>query len=417
VMVVWFTVLAVLGISWIIREPQILRAVNPWYGIALFVHEPWTAFVALGSVVLAVTGCEALYADMGHFGKMPIRAAWFFVALPALVLNYFGQGASLLSNPHHAATAFYSTAPAWAHYPLIILATFATIIASQAVISGVFSMTRQAVQLGQLPRMEIRHTSMTDYGQIYVPRMNALLLIGVVLIVLIFKSSGALAAAYGIAVTGVMVIDTFHASLVAARQWGWGTRIAAGVFGVMETWRIGRRAHLERIRDESLPMSLFLERADKTPVRVAGTAVFMSARSDIVPGALLHNLKHNKVLHERVVLCNVVVEDTPLMPADKRIEVEKLGKGFYSLKVHHGFFESPDVPRALAEARAFGIVIDVETATFFIGHETLVPGDHPQLGRWRTWLYMKLAANALSPARFYHLPPNRVIELGTQVTI
>jgi KUP system potassium uptake protein len=450
VMVVWFATLAVLGISWIIREPQILRAVNPWYGIALFVHEPWTAFVALGSVVLAVTGCEALYADMGHFGKMPIRAAWFFVALPALVLNYFGQGASLLSNPHHAATAFYSTAPAWAHYPLIILATFATIIASQAVISGVFSMTRQAVQLGQLPRMEIRHTSMTDYGQIYVPRMNALLLIGVVLIVLIFKSSGALAAAYGIAVTGVMVIDTFHASLVAARQWGWGTRlavgvfgglalidvtmllsnmlkipqggwlplaIAAGVFGVMETWRIGRRAHLERIRDESLPMSLFLERADKTPVRVAGTAVFMSARSDIVPGALLHNLKHNKVLHERVVLCNVIVEDTPLMPADKRIEVEKLGKGFYSVKVHHGFFESPDVPRALAEARAFGIVIDVETATFFIGHETLVPGDHPQLGRWRTWLYMKLAANALSPARFYHLPPNRVIELGTQVTI
>jgi KUP system potassium uptake protein len=450
VMVVWFVTLAVLGISWIIREPQILRAVNPWYGIALFVHEPWTAFVALGSVVLAVTGCEALYADMGHFGKMPIRAAWFFVALPALVLNYFGQGASLLTNPHHAATAFYSTAPGWAHYPLIILATFATIIASQAVISGVFSMTRQAVQLGQLPRMEIRHTSMTDYGQIYVPRMNALLLIGVVLIVLIFKSSGALAAAYGIAVTGVMVIDTFHASLVAARQWGWGTRlavgvfgglafidvtmllsnmlkipqggwlplaIAAGVFGVMETWRIGRRAHLERIRDESLPMSLFLERADKTPVRVAGTAVFMSARSDIVPGALLHNLKHNKVLHERVVLCNVIVEDTPLMPADKRIEVEKLGKGFYSVKVHHGFFESPDVPRALAEARAFGIVIDVETATFFIGHETLVPGDHPQLGRWRTWLYMKLAANALSPARFYHLPPNRVIELGTQVTI
>ncbi|HEV2649960.1 MAG TPA: potassium transporter Kup [Rhizomicrobium sp.] len=450
VMVVWFTVLAALGISWIIREPQILRAVNPWYGIALFVHEPWTAFVALGSVVLAVTGCEALYADMGHFGKMPIRAAWFFVALPALVLNYFGQGASLLTNPHHAATAFYSTAPGWAHYPLIILATFATIIASQAVISGVFSMTRQAVQLGQLPRMEIRHTSMTDYGQIYVPRMNALLLIGVVLIVLIFKSSGALAAAYGIAVTGVMVIDTFHVSLVAARQWHWGTRlavgvfgglalidvtmllsnmlkipqggwlplaIAAGVFGVMETWRIGRRAHLERIRDESLPMSLFLERADKTPVRVAGTAVFMSARSDIVPGALLHNLKHNKVLHERVVLCNVIVEDTPLMPADKRIEVEKLGKGFYSVKVHHGFFESPDVPRALAEARAFGIVIDVETATFFIGHETLVPGDHPQLGRWRTWLYMKLAANALSPARFYHLPPNRVIELGTQVTI
>jgi len=232
-MIVWFAVLAVLGISWIIRAPMILTALNPWYGIALFVNEPWTAFVALGSVVLAVTGCEALYADMGHFGKAPIRAAWFFIALPALLLNYFGQGASVLLNPRHAATAFYSMGPAWAHYPLVLLATFATIIASQAVISGVFSMTRQAVQLGQLPRMEIRHTSMSDFGQIYVPRMNAGLLIGVVLIVLIFHSSGALAAAYGIAVTGVMVIDTFHVSLVAARQWHWGVKLAIAVFGAL----------------------------------------------------------------------------------------------------------------------------------------------------------------------------------------
>jgi KUP system potassium uptake protein len=450
VMLVWFAVLAVLGVSWVIRVPIVLTAVNPWYGIAIFVREPWTAFVALGSVVLAVTGCEALYADMGHFGRFPIRAAWFFVALPALMLNYFGQGASLLANPNTANTAFYSMAPAWAHYPLVVLATLATIIASQAVISGVFSITRQAVQLGQLPRMEIRHTSATDYGQIYVPRMNALLAIGVVLIVLIFRSSGNLAAAYGIAVTGVMVIDTFHVSLVAARQWHWGVRLAIGVFGllalidvtmllsnllkipqggwlplaiaggvfvVMETWRIGRRAHLERIRSESMPMNLFLERADKTPVRVAGTAVFLNARNDVVPGALLHNLKHNKVLHERVVICNVAVEDQPFVPADKRIEVDKLGKGFFAVRIHHGFFETPDVPRALAESRPFGIAVDVETATFFIGHETLVPGEHPQLGRWRTWLYMQLASNALSPARFYHLPPNRVVELGTQVTI
>ncbi|MBS0470206.1 MAG: potassium transporter Kup [Proteobacteria bacterium] len=449
VMVVWFIVMAIMGVSWIVHAPQILKAVSPYYALQLVITEPWTAFVALGSVVLAVTGCEALYADMGHFGRTPIRMAWGF-ALCGLVLNYFGQGASLLINPHHADTVFYSMAPAWAHYPLIILATLATIIASQAVISGVFSITRQAVQLGQLPRMEIRHTSMTDYGQIYVPRMNALLLVGVVLIVLIFRSSSNLAAAYGIAVTGVMVIDTFHVSLVAAKQWGWGVRlavvvfgalglidvtmllsnmlkipqggwlplaIAAGVFVVMETWRIGRRAHLERIRSESMPMNLFLERADKTPVRVAGTAVFMSARNDIMPGALLHNLKHNKVLHERVILCNVTVEDQPLVPAEKRIEVEKLGKGFYSVRIHHGFFETPDVPRALAEARPFGIVVDVDTATFFIGHETLVPGEHPVLGRWRTWLYMQLASNALSPARFYHLPPNRVVELGTQVTI
>jgi KUP system potassium uptake protein len=449
VMVVWFVVLAVLGVSWIVRAPQILAALNPMYGLALFVREPWTAFVALGSVVLAVTGCEALYADMGHFGRHPIRFAWFALALPALMLNYFGQGASLLADPKHAGTAFYSMAPHWAHFPLVILATLATVIASQAVISGVFSITRQAVQLGQLPRMEIRHTSMTDYGQIYVPRMNALLLTGVVLIVLIFRSSSNLAAAYGIAVTGVMVIDTFHASLVAARQWKWGVRLAAAVFGllalidvtmllsnllkipqggwlplaiaagvftVMETWRIGRRAHQERIRSESMPLSLFLERANK-PMRVAGTAVFMSARNDAMPGALLHNLKHNKVLHERVILCNVTVEERPIVPAAKRLEVEKLGKGFYGIRIHHGFFETPDVPRALAEARPFGIVVDVETATFFIGHETLVPDEHPVLGRWRTWLYMQLASNALSPARFYHLPPGRVVELGTQVTI
>ncbi len=450
VMLVWFAVLSVLGVAWIVRVPMILTAINPWYGIELFIREPWTAFVALGSVVLAVTGCEALYADMGHFGRLPIRAAWFFVALPALVLNYFGQGASLLARPANAATVFYSMAPHWAHYPLVILATFATIIASQAVISGVFSMTRQAVQLGQLPRMEIRHTSATEYGQIFVPRVNAMLAAGVVLIVLIFRSSGALAAAYGIAVTGVMVIDTFHVSIVAARQWHWGIRlaiavfgalafiditmlaanmlkipqggwlplvIAAGVFILMETWRIGRRAHLERIRSESMPMELLLERADKTPVRVAGTAVFMSARNDVVPGALLHNLKHNKVLHERVILCNVMVEDSPLVRDDKRLEVEKMGKGFFGVRVHHGFFETPDVPRALANARAFGIAIDVDTVTFFIGHETLVPAEHPVLGRWRTWLYMQLASNALSPARFYHLPPNRVVELGTQVTI
>ncbi|MEI9885404.1 MAG: potassium transporter Kup [Rhizomicrobium sp.] len=449
VMVVWFLVLAVLGVSWIVRAPQILWAISPHYAIQLIAYEPWTAFVALGSVVLAVTGCEALYADMGHFGRGPIRMAWWF-ALVCLMLNYFGQGASLMINPHHAATVFYSMAPAWAHYPMVGLATLATIIASQAVISGVFSITRQSVQLGQLPRMEIRHTSMTDYGQIYVPRMNAILLVGVVLIVLVFHSSSNLAAAYGIAVTGVMVIDTFHVGLVASRQWHWGVKlaatvfgalglidvtmllsnmlkipqggwlplaIAAGVFAVMETWRIGRRVHQERIRSESMPMHLFLERADKTPMRVAGTAVFLSARNDVVPGALLHNLKHNKVLHERVILCNVTVEDQPLVAANKRIEVEKLGKGFYSLRIHHGFFETPDVPRALAEARAFGIMVEVDTATFFIGHETLVPADHPQLGRWRTWLYMLLASNALSPARFYHLPPGRVVELGTQVTI
>jgi len=450
VMVVWFITIALIGAVAIAQTPSVLYALSPVYGVALFVREPWTAFVSLGAVVLAVTGCEALYADMGHFGKQPIRNAWIYFVLPALMLNYFGQGATLIRDPHALEYLFFAAVPRWAHYPLVALATVATVIASQAVISGVYSITRQAVQLGQLPRMEIRHTSAIDYGQIYVPRMNAFLCIGVVLIVLIFRSSSALAAAYGIAVTGVMVISTFLVSIVAARQWGWGKRvallvfgplalidvaflsanslklveggwlpiaIAAAVFVAMGTWRAGRIAHQERIRDESMPLSLFVEKADKNPLRVAGTAVFLSARGDVVPGALLHNLKHNKVLHERVVLVHVEVDDTPVVPKEKRIEVKKLGKGFFNVTVHHGFFEMPDVPLALLQARPFGLVLDVETTTFFIGHETLVPADNPVLGRWRTALYTRMASTALSPARFYHLPPNRVVELGTQVTI
>ncbi len=450
IVLVWFATLAGLGAISIVHSPSILMAINPYYGIRLFVSEPWTAFVSLGSVVLVVTGCEALYADMGHFGKRPIRYAWLYLVLPGLLLNYFGQGAAVLRDPHQAGNAFYSVVPHWAHFPMLLLSTMATIIASQAVISGVYSITRQAVQLGQLPRMEVRHTSALDPGQIYVPRINGYLCIGVVLIVLLFRSSGNLAAAYGIAVTGVMVITTFLAAIVANRQWNWSLKIVIPVFGllglvdlmffssnllkiveggwlpiliaacvfvVMETWRVGRRAHLERIRNESLPIDLFLERADKTPTRVAGTAVFLAARSDSVPSALLHNLKHNKVLHERVLLVHVSVDDTPFVAPDKRIEVEKLGKGFFTVDIHHGFFETPDVPRTLEEARPFGLAVDLETTTFFVGHETLIPAEHPALGTWRTWLYMKLASSALSPARFYHLPPGRVVELGTQVSI
>ena len=450
VMLLWFFVLAGFGLASLVRTPSILAAVNPLYALEMFLDAPWVAFVSLGAVVLAVTGCEALYADMGHFGKRPIQYAWLFVALPALMLNYFGQGAALLRRPADAGIAFFSVIPHWAHLPMVLLATFAAIIASQAVITGVFSMTQQAVQLGQLPRMEIRHTSATEYGQIYVPRMNALLAVGVVLIVLIFKSSGALAAAYGIAVTGVMVIDTFNASIVAGKQWRWNAGlviflfgamgvsdllffianslkipeggwlpllIAACVFIGMDTWRRGRRVHLEKVRSESLPLNLFLERADKSTQRVAGLGVFLSSRTDVVPGALLHNLKHNKVLHERVVIATVVVEDTPLVPPQKRVEVEKLGKGFYGMRIHHGFFETPDVPQALEDARRFGLALDVSTATFFIGRETLVPAEHSDLSGWRNWLYRTMAGGALSPARFYHLPPNRVVELGTQVTI
>ena len=450
VMVLWFIVLAVLGAVSILKSPQILRAADPRYGLALFGNEPWTAFVALGSVVLAVTGCEALYADMGHFGRRAIRWAWLYFAFPALVLNYFGQGALLLSHPSDAPFLFYALVPSWAHYPMVALAALATIIASQAVISGVFSITRQAVQLGQLPRMEIRHTSATERGQIYVPRINVLLCVGVVLIVLIFKSSDALAAAYGIAVTGVMVISTVLVGLVAIHRWRWSKpavfavfgglglidlaflasnalkitqggwlplAVAAGVFVVMDTWRVGRRVFMEKVREGSLALDLFLERADKMTQRVAGTAVFMSARSDVVPGALLHSLKHYKVLHERIILATISAADTPFVSPARRITVEKLGKGFFTARFVYGFFESPNIPEALAAARAHGLALEMDQSTFFLGRETLVPGEHPSLSRWRVALYMWLASNALAPARFYHLPPGRVVELGTQVTI
>jgi KUP system potassium uptake protein len=450
VMVVWFLVLAILGCTAILRAPQILYATNPAYGVALFLAEPWTAFVALGSVVLAVTGCETMYADMGHFGKLPIRLAWLAIVLPALLLNYFGQGAMLLLAPAKTPFAFYSVAPAWAHYPLVALATIATIIASQAVISGVYSITKQAVQLGQLPRMEIRRTSPTDPGQIYVPTMNAFLCAGVVLIVLVFRNSGALAVAYGIAVTGIMVLSTLLESTVAVRWWKWSfwlamplfgalalvdfaflssnllkiveggwfpLGIAGAVFVVMDTWRVGRRAHLEEIRKSSLPLDLLLARLGNIAQRVAGTAVFMTARNDITPGALLHTLKHFRLLHERVVLVHVTVEEVPFVPASRRIALEKLGKGFFAIDIRYGFFQTPDVPKALEDARKSGLVLEPEATTYFLGRETLVPGAHSALRHWRIALYTWLASNALAPARFFRLPPNRVVELGTQVTI
>jgi len=449
-MLLWFFALAALGAHSLWHDPSILWAVSPHYALNLFLAEPWIAFVSLGAVVLAVTGCEAIYADMGHFGKRPIQYAWLFVALPALLLNYFGQGAAILRDPKAVGFAFFSVIPQWAHWPMVLLATMAAAIASQAVITGVFSMTQQAVQLGKLPRMEIRHTSATDYGQIYVPRVNLLLAAGVVLLVLIFKHSDGLLAAYGLAVTGVMVIDTFNAGIVASRQWRWPALLAFCLFGamgfsdviffaanilkipaggwmpmlfaiaviiVMDTWRRGRRVHLEKVRSDSLPLNLFMERADKSTTRVAGVGVFLSSRIDVCPGALLHNLKHNKVLHERVLIVNVTVEDTPMVRPENRLEVEKLGKGFYTVRIHYGFFETPDVPAALEDARRHGLALDPATTTFFIGRENLVPAEHSELPRWRNWLYRHIASNALAAARFYRLPPNRVVELGTQITI
>jgi len=450
IILLWFAALTVLGVVAILKAPQILNAVNPLYAVELFIVHPWGGFVTLGSVVLAVTGCEALYADMGHFGRRAIQWGWLFVAFPALSINYFGQGAQLLADPTNHSALFFSLVPEWAHYPMVALATCATIIASQAVISGVYSITRQAVQLGQLPRMAVLHTNAREVGQIYMPRINAMLCVGVVLIVLIFKSSEALATAYGIAVTGVMVISTLLVGVVAVYRWKWrpwtayavfgvlglidvaflasnGLKIAeggwlpllaaVGVFIVMDTWRIGRRVHLDKMRDGALSIDNFLDRADRLSQRIAGTAVFLSPRLDIVPGALLHSLKHYHVLHERVVICAITVADTPHVPEARRVAVEKLGKGFFAVRISYGFIESPDVPAALALARSHGLVLEPDTSTYFLGRETLVPGHAPSLKGWRVGLYMWLASHALSPARFYRLPPGRVVELGTQVTI
>lgn len=451
VMVVWFATLATLGVMSIVEYPAVLQALNPYYGFYMFLDAPWVAFFALGAIVLCVTGVESLYADMGHFGPQPIRYAWLLVALPALVLNYFGQAAAVLRDPENLEHPFFALAPESLHYALVALATIAAVIASQAMISGVYSITRQAVQLGQLPRMEIRHTSATDFGQIFLPRANALMMAGVVGIVLMLRNPDAIAAAYGVAVTGLMVITTSLAAMVALKQWNWRPSLVFIVFGtfalidisfftatlsskffeggiipiaiasvvvfVMYIWRSGRRVLLDKAYGGGLSMGQFLQRAEKTPVRVAGTAVFITPRLDEVPGALLHNLKHNKVLHERVILLRVDVADFPFIPDDKRLDVEKLGKGFFAVQVHYGFFQTPDVPRALEKARAYGLAVDLETTTFFVRRETLMPARRSAMSKWRTKLFIRLYASALDAAQFYRLPPGRVVELGSQSEI
>jgi KUP system potassium uptake protein len=450
VMAIWFVVLGYLGLMSIIRTPSVLFGLVPTHGVSLLVAAPRTGFFTLGVVFLAVTGAEALYADMGHLGKRAIRTAWLYLALPALVLNYFGQAAAIIRDPKAVEAAFYSVVPNWAHYPMVLLATVATVIASQAVISGVFSITQQAVQLGQLPRMEIRHTSATEYGQIYVPRMNWLLLLGVILIVLIFKTSGALAYAYGIAVSGQMVISTALVATVARRQWKWDWRISLPIFGffllidltffsanalkfveggwfpllvaacvsvLMNTWRNGRRILSDKAYGAGIATDLFLQRADKTPIRIGGTAVFITPRLDQVPGALLHNLKHNQVLHERVIFLRVDVQDIPFVPPEKRLTVNRLGKGFFTIAVHFGFFQTPDVAQALEGARAHGLAIDLDATTFFIRRETLIPARVSAMARWQVRLFIRLYASALDAAQFYGLPPGRVVELGSQTEI
>ncbi len=449
IMVLWFLTLGTLGLIEILERPAILSAIWPGYAIDLIIAKPWITFVALGAIVLCVTGAEALYADMGHFGRGPIRAAWAGVSI-CLVLNYFGQGALLLSDPSALKNPFYRLAPDWALYPMVLLATCATVIASQAVISGVFSLTRQAIQLGYLPRMDIRHTSATEMGQIYIPQINYLLMAGVAIVVISFQNSSALTHAYGLAVTGAMIIDGLLAAIVARWLWGWNRWLAYSVFGAFflvdlmflgsnmlkiptggwfpivaaaaalaafMVWNRGREILVTKLYRDAMPIREFLEHWDRTTERVSGTAVFMTSNPAVIPTAFLHNLKHNHVVHERVVIMKVDVKDFPRVADANRIEVEKLGKGFHQVIVHYGFMERPDVPRALELCRQFGLSFDLMQTTFFLGRETLIPARRSELRRWQAALFIAMQATALSATRFFRIPANRVVEMGTQVEI
>ncbi|MGE5515967.1 MAG: potassium transporter Kup [Bacteroidota bacterium] len=451
VMVVWFVAIGTFGAIQIAAHPAILAALNPVWAIGFLTENSTRAFMVMGAVVLAVTGGEALYADMGHFGRKPITLAWLGLALPGLLLNYYGQAALILAEPAALENPFYLMVPHWALYPMIALATAATIIASQAVISGVFSLTRQAIQLGFLPRLAIDHTSDQEEGQIYLPFANWLLLLAVVALVIGFRSSSALAAAYGIAVTGTMAITTVLALVVAHRQWRWpvplclalGAAMMAvdlGFLGanllkipeggwvplalgavalvVMATWQRGRAALAVRLHSESLPLDQFLGSNLAGVVRVPGTAIFMTGTPDAVPVALLHNLKHNKSLHERVVFLRVVTESVPRVPARDRLVVEGLADGFYRVTVRYGFFQNPDIPKALRLARVFGLEFEVMATSFFVGHETLrqLP-EGSLLPTWQALLFTAMSQWSSRATDFFCIPPNRVVELGAQVSL
>ena len=451
VMLVWFSVLALLGIHSIIDHPEILMALNPLYGFEFLLANKAMSLVAMGNVVLAVTGAEALYADMGHFGRKPISRAWFAFVLPALVLNYMGQGAAILADPAVADNPFYRSAPEWALYPLIGLATLATVIASQAVISGAFSVTRQAMQLGFVPRMEVQHTSEKEQGQIYLPAVNWGLMIAVMILVLGFKSSNNLAAAYGIAVTGDMVITSVLATIVAAKSWGWGWPramalfalflaveltflfanvlkipdggwfpLAAGatVFLLMSTWKRGGQMLTERTSGEAVEIESFIDALlVSMPSRVPGNAVFMTSNNERVPNAMLHNLMHNKVLHERVLVVSVQVFDVPYVPEIDRVEIHKLKGDFYRVNVQYGFKDEPDIPAALALCESQGLPVDMMETSFFLGRATLVPKHGSEMVFWREKLFVFMFRNASSATSFYKIPSNRVVELGTQVVL
>jgi KUP system potassium uptake protein len=450
IMLLWFGTLGVLGLQSIIQNPTILHALNPAYAIHFFSVSPWIAFVALGAVVLSVTGAEALYADMGHFGRFPIRLAWFGFVLPSLVLNYFGQGALILRAPDSVKNPFYLLAPEWMLFPLIILATLAAVIASQAVITGAFSVSRQALQLGYIPRMHVEHTSESHEGQIYMPRVNWGLMIAVMALVLSFKSSGNLAAAYGIAVTGDMVITSLLAGIVFHHIWGWGKLrtgalvslflvvdiaffsanvlkvpdggwvpivIGVFVFTLMVTWKTGRTMLYQLIKNESMALDPFIEAIGQhPPARVPGTALFMTPNLDGVPHAMLHNLKHNKVLHERVVILSVKFLDIPHVSEDERVTVEILPHNFYKATVSYGFKDEPDLPRDLALCTYKGLELDAMDTSFFIGKEILIANEKSEMAYWRKKIFIGLFRSAETVTNQFKLPPNRVVELGAQIS-
>jgi KUP system potassium uptake protein len=444
-------VIAVLGVVWLIRQPVVLSAVDPRHAFLFFREHGWHGFAVLGAVFLVVTGGEALYADMGHFGKHPIRFAWFTLVLPALLLNYFGQGALLLEHPEAAEQPFFLLAPGWALVPLVVLATAAAIIASQALISGAFSLTQQAIQLGYCPRLDIEHTSHHEMGQVYVPQVNWALMISTIAIVIGFGSSTALAAAYGIAVTLTMVITAVLLQVVATERWGWSPIVASTVTGLflvidlaffganalkiahggwlplviggllftlMTTWKTGRQIVAARLTARAVPIEDFLNTVKESrPARVPGTAVFMTAQPRGTPPALAHNLRYNKVLHEHVVTLMITTQPVPHVPPDKQVTVRSLGQGVFDVVVRYGFMEDPNVPDALVRACEHGLQLDEDDVTYFLGRETLIVTNAPGMAKWREQLFVLLARNAVRATTFFRLPPERVVELGVQVEI
>jgi len=448
---VWFVTIAVLGVSHIMHNPEILQALSPHYALAFIWAEPFTTFIILGAVVLCVTGGEALYADMGHFGKKPIRLAWFSIVMPCLTLNYFGQGALLLSNPAAVKNPFYMMAPGWALIPLVVLATMATVIASQALITGAFSVTKQVIQLGYLPRFQVLHTNVKETGQIYMPFVNWGLFVLIVLAVVLFKSSTNLAAAYGIAVTLDMLITTVLTFFVIRYAWGYPLAlcvaatgaffvidlaffssnllklfdggwfpllIAAGVFTLMLTWKDGRRLLNKKLQADAIDLNSFLDAVFVSPpVRVAGTAVFLTAAPGTVPNAMLHNLKHNKVLHEINLFVTVVNHEVPWIGMDKRLSIESLGHDCWQVVVNYGFKNDPDLPKALLHMRHRGCELDPMTTSYFLSRDTVVPTIGSGMAQWREKLFAQMHLNASGAAGFLNLPSNSVVELGSKIEI